>query len=222
MLTPHATYSYGWFAQAAEQISQVLRAAAGFRAGSSVALVGKNPAAFIAGLYGILAAGGVVVPLPPEVERRRLNTLFEVGQIDFVLSAEGLSATVDQELGTPHAVVTLGSPSPGPDLDDPAQARGIRGSMIGQRSFPLRVADIMALCREELPAYQVPAIVEIVDEVPLNAALKIDRLALERQATERLALPEPSHADGGNSSSADRGAFLANRIDVSPLSRQAG
>jgi acyl-CoA synthetase (AMP-forming)/AMP-acid ligase II len=43
------------------------------------------------------------------------------------------------------------------------------------------------MCQEELPRHKVPVHVEILAQMPLNGALKIDRPSLVRRATQSLA-----------------------------------
>lgn len=51
----------------------------------------------------------------------------------------------------------------------------------------LTISELLARCRAELPRHMVPDLVQIVDEFPLNHALKIDRPLLSRLAEERSA-----------------------------------
>ena len=51
----------------------------------------------------------------------------------------------------------------------------------------MTISEIMARCRAELPRHLVPDLVELVDEFPLNHALKIDRPLLSRLAEQALA-----------------------------------
>jgi acyl-CoA synthetase (AMP-forming)/AMP-acid ligase II len=44
---------------------------------------------------------------------------------------------------------------------------------------------MIARCRAELPRHMVPDFVQIVDELPLNHALKIDRPLLSKQAEKQ-------------------------------------
>lgn len=48
------------------------------------------------------------------------------------------------------------------------------------------LADLLAACRAELPHYLAPEIIQLVDEFPLNHAMKIDRPALSQRAEEAL------------------------------------
>src|SRR5262249_11948605 len=60
--------------------------------------------------------------------------------------------------------------------------------LIGSSSTPT-ASEIIARCRAELPRHLVPDLVQIVDDLPLNHSLKIDRPLLtqlaEREATRR-------------------------------------
>jgi acyl-CoA synthetase (AMP-forming)/AMP-acid ligase II len=54
-------------------------------------------------------------------------------------------------------------------------------------SGQLTAGDVLAICREELPHYKVPAIIEILARLPLTSSMKVDRPALKRLAAERMA-----------------------------------
>ena len=47
-----------------------------------------------------------------------------------------------------------------------------------QDGQPVDVADIRAACMRELPSYKVPQYFEIVEDLPLTSAYKVDRAAL--------------------------------------------
>jgi len=47
--------------------------------------------------------------------------------------------------------------------------------------------EVFDLCRAELPRHKIPVHVEVVAQIPVNRAMKIDRPALRRLAAERLA-----------------------------------
>lgn len=47
--------------------------------------------------------------------------------------------------------------------------------------------DVFTLCREELPRHKIPVFVDVVSQLPINSAMKVDRPALRRLAAERLA-----------------------------------
>jgi acyl-CoA synthetase (AMP-forming)/AMP-acid ligase II len=82
------------------------------------------------------------------------------------------------------AVVAFESPGGGTRLALYVKAAGSHAA--------LAVSDVIARCRNELPRHLVPDFVQIVDELPLNQALKIDRPLLtklaERETARRHAL----------------------------------
>ncbi len=59
-----------------------------FHSGDRIALMVENGPEFVAAYYGILTAGGVVVPLPTQVEWNRLERIAELCQINRILSSE--------------------------------------------------------------------------------------------------------------------------------------
>ena len=58
--------------------------------------------------------------------------------------------------------------------------------LIGSNSTPT-ASEIIARCRAELPRHLVPEFVQIVDDLPLNHSLKIDRLLLTQLAERETA-----------------------------------
>ena len=52
----------------------------------------------------------------------------------------------------------------------------------------LSVSELIARCRAELPRHLAPDFVQVVDELPLNHALKIDRVLLAKLAEQETAL----------------------------------
>ncbi len=66
-------YDYSSLASAAINVSCYLSDHPGFRPGSRVVLLTDNSPEYLAGFYGTLLAGGVVVPLPASMEPARLT-----------------------------------------------------------------------------------------------------------------------------------------------------
>ncbi len=78
----------------------------------------------MAGFYGVLAAGGVVVPLPPDIDTDRLGVVLDRCEIDLVLTAGRVSGRLNEGLGGAGKKVLLsGGPSPPTPL--PKRARGV-------------------------------------------------------------------------------------------------
>jgi acyl-CoA synthetase (AMP-forming)/AMP-acid ligase II len=50
--------------------------------------------------------------------------------------------------------------------------------VVRPRSRAVSISDLRAICVRELPRYKVPSHIEIVDQLPLTAGLKVDRVAL--------------------------------------------
>ena len=57
---------------------------------------------------------------------------------------------------------------------------------------PVSEADLIGWCRARLAPYKIPVIVRIVDALPANASMKIDRTALREMLLRRAALTAAS------------------------------
>ncbi len=79
-------FSYGELACQAQQVAQRLQSSAHFLPGDRVGLMLHNGPEFIAAYYGVLAAGGVLVPLPPNIEWHRLERIAGMCGIRQILS----------------------------------------------------------------------------------------------------------------------------------------
>ncbi len=60
----------------------------------------------------------------------------------------------------------------------------------------LSVDEVQRICQDDLPRHKVPATVEIVDRLPLNDAMKVDRTSLTRHAKQQAAVSMPTHSFG--------------------------
>jgi long-chain acyl-CoA synthetase len=107
-ITDRATYTYRWFAHATEAVCRRLQRVPAFQPGSCVALLCENSPAYMAGFYGIVRAGGVVVPLAVDVETDRLRTVFDRCDIGVALTAGRLTPRLVKELGPPYEAWALG------------------------------------------------------------------------------------------------------------------
>jgi long-chain acyl-CoA synthetase len=85
--------SYSCIAQAALSVAAFLRKQPGFASTSKVVLVMENCPEYLAGFYGILLAGGVVVPLPESIEPSRLSQVLEATKANIVLTSSKLATT---------------------------------------------------------------------------------------------------------------------------------
>jgi acyl-CoA synthetase (AMP-forming)/AMP-acid ligase II len=65
---------------------------------------------------------------------------------------------------------------------------GTRLALFVQPDREARVSqqEVLRVCREGLPRHKVPVYVEVVDELPLNEALKLDQIGLRDRALEAL------------------------------------
>lgn len=90
LVTASASYRYGDLLHAARAIEDRLRGDARFRAGDRVALLLPNGPEYVAAFYGTLLAGGIVVPIPPDVESDRLRRLVEISEARLLLTTEAV------------------------------------------------------------------------------------------------------------------------------------
>ena len=80
-------YSYRWLLWAASEVCRRLLGSGQFAPRDRVVLLLENSAEYVAAFYGVLLARGVVVPLPPAVERHRLQHLLALCGARVVLSS---------------------------------------------------------------------------------------------------------------------------------------
>ncbi len=106
-VTEAATYGYGWLRQATKLVRAAICRQPDFKPGACIGLVCENSPAYVAGFYGILLAQGVVVPLPADVERDRLNAVLELCEIGLALTAGCLPPRLAKALGEPAEEVLL-------------------------------------------------------------------------------------------------------------------
>ena len=83
-------WTYGRLLAAAAQIAEHLRGPAELSRGDRVVLLLKNSPEYAAAFYGTLLAGGVVVPLPPDAEARRLRQIVASCEARVILTAPGV------------------------------------------------------------------------------------------------------------------------------------
>jgi long-chain acyl-CoA synthetase len=87
LITRQRTYSYVELAHQARCVAHYLLSDSSYHPGDRVAVMLDNGPEFIAALYGILAAGGVSVPLPANVEQNRLEQIAGICGIRMILSS---------------------------------------------------------------------------------------------------------------------------------------
>ena len=107
ILTKGAESSYGDLSIAALRVAIALQSSPGFMPGARVVVVLPNCFEYIAALYGTLLAGGVVVPVPPKMERQALERIIESTEASTVViaSAAKRPASLDEQI--PSYSVTL-------------------------------------------------------------------------------------------------------------------
>jgi len=79
--------SYASLLQAASNVAANLQRMPEFASSRNVALLTGNSAAYLAGFYGTLLAGGVVVPLPESIESSRLSAMLHTTSAKIVLTS---------------------------------------------------------------------------------------------------------------------------------------
>lgn len=95
-------YSYVEIAQCSQWIASHLQGKLGLKAGDRVGLWLKNCPEFVSCFFGILEAGGVVVPI---------NNFLKSEEVNYILSDAGIDLLItDQELGTHHRALEQARP----------------------------------------------------------------------------------------------------------------
>ncbi len=84
--TSATRWSYARLLTGAANIAHRLASDLGFRGGDRVILLAPNSAEYAAGFYGVLLAGGVVVPVPPRTETSRLHAILQTTEARLVLA----------------------------------------------------------------------------------------------------------------------------------------
>jgi len=86
LVTPSGVFSYHWLAGAVQRISREVERLSHFRPGDRVILAAGNSPEYVAAFYGVLLAGGVVVPVPPDIEAGRLDHIVRSCEARVMLS----------------------------------------------------------------------------------------------------------------------------------------
>lgn len=84
--TKSASWSYSDLLLASRSVAQSLSSHHSFHAGDRVLLMLPNSAEYTAAFYGILLAGGVVVPVPPKTESGYLQSIVDSTDASFVVT----------------------------------------------------------------------------------------------------------------------------------------
>lgn len=88
VVTGKAVHRYGDIARGCACVARFLLHSDSFHSGDRVGLMMDNGPEYLAAFYGILAAGGVVVPLPPNVETVRLERVVRVCEIGIIVTSD--------------------------------------------------------------------------------------------------------------------------------------
>jgi len=106
--------TYGDLLAAAGVLQQTLLAEDGIAPGDRVVLLLPNGPEYIAAFYGALLAGAVVVPLPPDVEARRLQHAISSTEARAVLTSKKVLRRRRQEPSVEPIELSLGTPAASP------------------------------------------------------------------------------------------------------------
>ena len=98
-----AAFSYRAIASAAGRVATSLQCQQISSRGRVVLLL-PNGAQYLAAFYGALLAGGVAVPLPPQVEATRLSHVLDVCEAEFVLTTSEVISRRGTELSSPQRI----------------------------------------------------------------------------------------------------------------------
>lgn len=123
-------YGYRDVADAARATARFLLSRSTFTAESRVALAIDNRAEYLAGFYGILLAGGVVVPVSPKTEASRLARILSVCGVEVLLSTSAIAARLAPIGWKAYESVDLSRPSHAPAEIEPVPDGGQTLAMI--------------------------------------------------------------------------------------------
>ncbi|MGD9857088.1 MAG: class I adenylate-forming enzyme family protein [Planctomycetaceae bacterium] len=87
VITPGGDCSFAQLESAAIAVRNQLLDHTSFRPGDRITLLLDNSAEYVAAFYGVLLAGGVAVPLPPDVEQHRLQYVTGLCESAIVLTS---------------------------------------------------------------------------------------------------------------------------------------
>ena len=123
------TISYGDLERRANQVSHLLTGS-GVRRGDRVLLACENSAAWVSAFFGIMKAGGVVVPLPHSTRNDRL----EHAVADAAPSASIVDARLVPALGSLPGVKNLFTVGPDPSPADAGASTSLKRALTGMPS----------------------------------------------------------------------------------------
>lgn len=170
LVTERGHYRYAAVRQAAEAVAAGLASRADFRPGDRVALLAESSSGYLAGFYGILRAGGVVVPLPAEIETDRLQSIVARAGADIVLTAGRLRPRLIESLGQPAETIDL-SAAAGVALPAPIAQRDQLAALL-PTSGSTGEAKLVMLSHGNLLA-NAATIIEYLGIVPSDRALAL-------------------------------------------------
>ncbi|MBS0203749.1 MAG: acyl--CoA ligase [Planctomycetes bacterium] len=119
LTTSHETVRYADLLNSAIDVSCCLQQSRSFRRGAPVLLLLPNSPEYVAAYFGTLMAGGVVVPLPPRVERQQFQSVRESTEAQHVITQlRTVRSRADILSDGPTRTVVPGNPVCLPSVDD--------------------------------------------------------------------------------------------------------
>jgi long-chain acyl-CoA synthetase len=127
-------WSYGRLIAAAQAVAQRLSSNPAFCPGARVVLLLPNSVEYVAVFYGVLLAGGVIVPLPPKTEAGVLQQILESTEAIFVATRSQIVQSRPDLHSLPAEVLDLSHSSP-TGFRIPAAQAGMTGNELAAIFF---------------------------------------------------------------------------------------
>jgi acyl-CoA synthetase (AMP-forming)/AMP-acid ligase II len=124
--TASASWSYARLIRAARTVASRLAEHPAFEPGGRVILLLPNSPEYLAVFYGVLLAGGVIVPLPPKTEAGLLQQILDSTEARFVATRSQIVRSRADLQGMPGEIVELSDASP-KEFGEPAELADTTG-----------------------------------------------------------------------------------------------
>lgn len=118
--TVREQWSYIRLLDAAREITSRIATNPAFLPGGRIILLLPNSAEYVAAFYGVLLAGGVVVPLPPKIEQGMLEAIVESTEAPLIVTTGELRRARADMQGLPVEAIRVDSGLPPPKPTQPA------------------------------------------------------------------------------------------------------
>ncbi|MCH5374210.1 MAG: acyl--CoA ligase, partial [Planctomycetes bacterium] len=123
ILSDDGYFHYGWLRNAATAVRDELLATCRLAPGAPVAVMLANSPEYVAAFFGVLLAGGAVVPLPPTLEPSRWEQIDRASQFAALISrAADVPIWADHDKVEPR-IVPLADRRPGTEATDAGSGR---------------------------------------------------------------------------------------------------